>query len=48
MTYKDYDNALLTQIRNAAETVLSMSETFTFEYIASKVPAEDMKEIEHI
>ena len=48
MTYKDYDNALLTQIRNAAETVISMSETFTFEYIASKVPAEDMKDIEHI
>ena len=48
MTHRDYDNALLTQIRNAAGTVLSMSETFTFDYIASKVPAEDMKDIEHV
>lgn len=48
MTHKDYDNALLTQIRNAAKTVLSMSETFTFDYIASVVPAEDLKDLEHV
>ena len=48
MTHREYDNALLTQIRNAAGTVLSMSKTFTFDYIASKVPAADMAEIEHV
>lgn len=48
MNHRDLDNALLTQIRNAAGAVLSMSETFTFDYIASKVPAEDMKDIQHV
>lgn len=48
MTHRDCDNALLTQVRNAAQTVLSMSETFTFSYLEKCLPAEALQKVQKV
>lgn len=48
MTHRDYDNALLTQVRGAARTVLSMAETFTFSRLEASLPVEELQKVQKV
>ena len=48
MTHRDYDNALLTQVRSAAQTVLAMANTFTFSYLEQCLPAAELKKVQKV